>query len=104
MKKLFLIGMLISFSAIAQTAPPSNWGIVSKTDVYYEPQAQVYKGATSGEVYRAEIWIWTKTQGYLKLIIGCSYDSYRILQDGKEFVNRNYDPGHPFWVLKTFCY
>ena len=105
MKKFLIAGlMMLTGIANAQSTPPNGFVNIPGTDVFRERIATVH-GNTRGEVYRAELWAWTRDLGYIKITVGCSYDSYRIEKDGKEIVNRTYDPGHQFWEIKrAFCY
>ena len=104
MKKLLIaLGLVISFSAFSKT-PPIGWVNVPGTDVFRETTAIVH-GNTRGEIYRAELWGWTKELGYIKITVGCSFDRYWIDKDGKRIVENPYDPGHQFWSIKKgFCY
>jgi hypothetical protein len=103
MKKTLVIAlMLVAGIAQAQT-PPKGWFNVPGTDVFRDWTATVH--SYNGHNTRAEVWGWTRELGYIKITVGCSYDSYRIEKDGKSIVDRPYDPGHQFWSIKqSFCY
>jgi hypothetical protein len=98
---LLALGLVASVSA---NAAPAGWINVPGTNVYREQTAMVY-GNNRGAVYRAEVWAWTQEQEYIKITVGCSYDSYRVEKDNKEILSSPYNPGHAFWsIKKAFCY
>ena len=104
MKKLLIVSLMMLSGIASAKNPPRGWVSVSDTNVFRETTAMVY-GNNRGEVYRAEVWAWTPEQEYIKITVGCSYDSYKIEKDGKIIVDRSYNPGHPFWSIKKgFCY
>ena len=103
MKKSLIVSlMMVAGNVMAQT-PPAGWGNVPKTNVYMDNIATVH--THNRQNTRAEVWGWTQEQGYIKITVGCSFDSYWIEKDNKRIVESPYDPGHQFWFIKkAFCY
>ena len=104
MKKVLIVSLMMLAGIVQAQPAPIGWVNVPGTDVFRETTAMVH-GNDRGVVYRAEVWGWTRELGYIKITVGCSYDNYSIVKDGKETVNNPYNPGHKFWsIKKAFCY